>query len=263
MRHLFSITQNILLDKKPRRHRGFTLIELLVVIAIIAVLAAMLLPALSKAREKARDIACRNNLKQIGVLMSLYTHDYNDWYPIRPDPTNRPKACWTRLLAELYLNCKFSSGDDLSSGQKVVFFSCPAGIVNRLYSNRSRGYAMNGYAGKVYGVGSYETLLDDVNPLDRPFKKNNMMLLVADYWDDNSRMETWSFGSTNNGEYLSSSHGRRIAKRHGNWGFNYLVKNGAVLQTTCRVGIDGDLGQNTLWYFVHNGYYVNGVKYAY
>ncbi|NLF94105.1 MAG: DUF1559 domain-containing protein, partial [Oligosphaeraceae bacterium] len=141
------------------KSRLFTLIELLVVIAIIAVLAAMLLPALTKAREKARDIACRNNLKQIGVVMSLYTQDYNDWYPIRPDPANRPKACWTRLLAELYLNCRFTASDDLASGQKVVFFSCPAGQVNRLYASRSRGYAMNGYAGKVYGVGSYETLL--------------------------------------------------------------------------------------------------------
>lgn len=109
-----------------KRRNGFTLVELLVVIAIIAVLAAILFPVLAAGKEKGRQAACQNNLRQLGAAFLLYTDDNNGTWP-GPGPYTRLTERYTksRSVGRCPSDARRSPPtDDRGCGKERVSYLC-------------------------------------------------------------------------------------------------------------------------------------------
>ena len=102
-------------------HRAFTLIELLVVIAIISILAAILFPVFAKVREKARQVSCTSNEKQLGLGLMQYVQDNDEFYPSGMDQSHHAGLGWA---AQVYPYIKstavFKCPDDSATQKSVV-----------------------------------------------------------------------------------------------------------------------------------------------
>ena len=208
---------------------SFTLIELLVVIAIIAILAGMLLPALNKARDRARTAACQNNLKTLGLNHALYSDDSDDYMILNYDASGS-KYTWGK---QLYLYLLGTLPTSKTVAKEMV---CPSIAPVYNYVPKTN-YMYNDYLGDV---NSYAGAPHRRGKCLMPSQKLQFTDLYPRGGDYYTRRQFSGYSAPN----VVTSTGIHV--RHGNKSANLSMLDGHV-EVGTEKRISDDYNNNDLW----------------